>query len=90
VTYSIDASGGDDRVRILFTEPYVFEVDLRYLRVHGTDPVEYQLAVNTHSRPVDSNAMVAFVQNLTPSRLAEFCNDVAEYMLSKAAEINGG
>jgi hypothetical protein len=84
MTYSIDDSN-EDRVRILFTSPYAWELDLRYMKIAES---EYQMAVSSHFKPEGSAAMVSFVRNLTPAKLAEFFNDVAEYMLSKAAEIN--
>jgi len=88
MTYTIDASDAD-RIRILFTDPHEFEVDLRYLKVHDTDPQEYIFAVSTHFSKDQSNALVEFTKGLTPEQLAAFAAGVATTMLGLAAELEG-
>lgn len=85
MTFTIDSSH-PGRTRIAFTAPFDFSVDLRYVDDEGSPTA---LAVAANFKPADAASLTAFTKNLDPTKLGTFIDQVAESMLSLAANING-
>jgi hypothetical protein len=87
MTYTIDASH-PDRTRIIFSSPYEFVAELRF--VQKASDAEPLLATALDFQPGGASALKGFIQGLTPERLAAFVDGVAEHALTLAASLNTG
>ncbi|APW60481.1 hypothetical protein [Paludisphaera borealis] len=86
MTFTIDSSH-PGRTRIVFTSPYDFSVDLRFVDDEGAST---SLAVAANFKPDDAASLTTFTKNLDPTKLATFVDQVAEFMISQAASLNNG